>query len=108
MILDMKNELEEGVELLKLAIELEPNNHSIANLLTNLRKRRLIELNEEKKLYQKMINTDKHKSTTINSTIIKNDNQLKSITKKFNYNIIAISAIVALIISFIIAHYILN
>lgn len=115
-ILENKCDLEEAVELLKKAIELEPNNISIANLLIKLRKRRLIELENEKKLYQKMISNNKC-SNDVESEEIENslnvdqkssnaDTELKS--KKFNYTIFTISAIITIILAFLINQYLTN
>lgn len=105
-VLEKRNDLEEAVELMKCAIELEPNNTSVANLLTNLRKRRLIELENEKKLCQKMISPNSKKGPIHDETShhgTHSQNQL--VSKKFKYTIIGFSAIVAVVLAFLINNY---
>jgi len=117
-ILEKKNDLEDAVELLKVAIELEPNNSSVANLLIKLRKRRLIELENEKKLYQKMISTDEQQTFqtvenknyygTSDTPLLSNkstNSANQKVSKKFNYVLFASSAIIALIIASLISYY---
>lgn len=110
-ILENKCDLQEAVELLKTAIELEPNNTSVANQLIKLRKRRLIELDNEKQLYQKMISVDKDGKESADETDKSGDSsklasKLKS--KTFNYTVFAVSAAVSLLLAFLINQYLTN
>ena len=107
-ILENKCDLQEAVELLKTAIELEPNNTSVANQLTKLRKRRLIELENVKRMYQKMISANQPDVTVVEEEKVAKSvaNKLKS--KTFNYTVFAASALIALLIAFLINQYLSN
>lgn len=110
-ILEKKNDLEEAVQLLKIAIELEPSNTSVANLLIKLRMRRLTELENEKELCQKMISNNRKKPVQSESkygSFAAASPDKASPSKRFNYILFAISAIITIILAFLINNYLAN
>lgn len=116
-VLENKCELQEAVELLKIAIELEPNNASVANQLTKLRKRRLIELENEKRMYQKMISPNKQsesvdevdeKVSSGGSGSGSRSRADKLTSKTFNYTVFAVSVVVTLLLAFLINQFLTN
>lgn len=114
-VLEKKCDLLEAVELLKTVIELQPENSSAQHLLIKLRKRRLIELENEKRMYQKMINNQRSDSGSDAEQTASGDNQKatgkaadKLSSKTFNYTVFTVSAIVALMLAFLINQYLSN
>lgn len=111
-ILEKKCELLEAVELLKTAIQLDPKNASVANLLSHLRKRRLTELENEKRMYRKMISSRQRSESGDEAEGFRRDgspklaDKLKS--KTFNYTVFTVSAVIALILAFLINQYLTN
>lgn len=116
-MLDTKNDdLELADKLLKTALELEPNNLAVGNLLIKLRKRRFIELDKEKKLYKKMIS---NQDDTVDSTVNGHEDNAepcdsacnadtRKLKKKISYILFASSAIITIILAFLINNFVLK